>query len=152
MEADAWQWIWLVATGVFVLSEIAMPGSFFLLPFGVGAAIATILAFAEANEGWQWAAFLVGSLAALAGLRPLSRRLNEAKQPARVGANRLVGAVGVVVDDLGRDSSRLGSVRIDREDWHAEALDGSHVPAGTEIQVIEIEGTRAVVKPIDNRQ
>ena len=152
MEADAWQWIWLVATGVFVLGEIAMAGSFFLLPFGVGAAIATVLAFAGADEGWQWAAFLVASLGALAGLRPLSRRLNAAEQPARVGANRLVGAVGVVVDDLGGDPSRLGSVRIGREDWHAETRDGSHVTAGTEIEVLEIEGTRAVVKPIDNQQ
>ena len=98
MEADVWQWIWLVATGVFVLGEIAMAGSFFLLPFGVGAGIATVLAFAGADEGWQWAAFLVASLGALAGLRPLARRLNEAEQPARVGANRLVGAVGVVVE------------------------------------------------------
>ena len=152
MDPGAWQWIWLIATAFFVIGEIATPGSFFLLPFGAGSALATILAFTGAGEGWQWAAFLIASLAALAGLRPLARRLNAADQPARVGATRLIGAVGVVVEDLGGDPSRLGSVRIGREDWHAETPDGTHVAAGTQVEVIEIEGTRAVVRPVGNPQ
>ena len=152
VDPGAWQWIWLIATAFFVIGEIATPGSFFLLPFGVGSALATILAFAGAGEGWQWATFLITSLAALAGLRPLARRLNAAEQPARVGATRLIGAVGVVVEDLGGDPSRLGSVRIGREDWHAETPDGTQVVVGTQVEVIEIEGTRAVVRPVNDQQ
>ena len=69
-----------------------------------------------------------------------------------MGATRLIGAVGLVVEDLGGDPSRLGSVRIGREDWHAETPDGTHVVAGTQVEVIEIEGTRAVVRPVGNPQ
>ena len=152
MDPGSWQWIWLIATAFFVVGEIATPGSFFLLPFGVGSALATVLAFAGVGEGWQWTVFLIASLAALAGLRPLARRLNAAEQPARVGATRLIGAVGVVVEELGGDSSRLGSVRIGREDWHAETPDGTHIAAGIQVEVIEIEGTRAVVRPVNNPQ
>ena len=54
MDPEIWQWIWLAATGVFVLGELAMAGSFFLLPFGVGTAVATVLAFSNVSESLQW--------------------------------------------------------------------------------------------------
>ena len=52
MDPEAWRWIWLGAAALFVMGEIAMPGAFFLLPFGVGATAATIVAFAGASEPW----------------------------------------------------------------------------------------------------
>ena len=152
MDPSAWQWIWLIATGFFIVGEIAMPGSFFLLPFGCGTALATVFAFAGVNEGWQWAIFLGTSVISLAGLRPLARRLNKAQQPSRVGANRLIGETGVVIEDLDKDLMKMGLIRVGREEWHAETFDGSVINVGNQVEIIEIEGTRAIVKQIEKSQ
>ena len=75
MDPEAWRWIWLGAAALFVMGEIAMTGAFFLLPFGVGATAATIVAFAGASEPWSWLAFVAVSAASFAGLRPMARRM-----------------------------------------------------------------------------
>ncbi|MEC7899256.1 MAG: NfeD family protein [Actinomycetota bacterium] len=149
MDPEVWQWIWLAATGAFVLGELAMPGSFFLLPFGVGTAVATILAFFNANESLQWIAFIVVSIASLAALRPLARKLNSQEQPARVGSTRLIGEIGIVIKDLGEDLTEIGSIQIGREEWPAETLEKDHVPAGAHVRVTHIEGTRLVVEVVE---
>jgi membrane protein implicated in regulation of membrane protease activity len=45
-------------------------------------------------------------------------------------------------------ADRMGTVRLGREKWHAEATDGGGLAAGTEIEVVEIRGTRAIVRPV----
>ncbi|MBP67315.1 MAG: activity regulator of membrane protease YbbK [Acidimicrobiaceae bacterium] len=148
VEPEVWRWIWLVASATFVVGEIAMAGTFFLLPFGVGAAVATAAAFAGAAVPWQWLIFVVVSAAAFAAVRPLVKRLESGGNPIGVGASRLIGETGVVVTDLSPDPEQLGVVRIGREEWHAETTDRSHLSSGTRIEVIQIEGTRAVVRPL----
>ena len=148
MDPEIWQWIWLAATGIFILGELAMAGSFFLLPFGAGTAVATILAFSNVSEGLQWVAFVVVSVASLAGLRPLARKLNAQEQPAKVGSTRLIGEIGVVTKDLGTGLTENGSIQIGREEWPAEPKDMEHIPTGTQVKVTHIEGTRLVVEAI----
>jgi membrane protein implicated in regulation of membrane protease activity len=53
-----------------------------------------------------------------------------------------------VITDLTPDPAHLGAVRIGREEWHAETTDRSHLPSGTRVEVVQIEGTRAVVRPL----
>ena len=149
MDPEVWRWIWLVAAATFVVGEIAMTGAFFLLPFGVGATAATAIAFAGADPVWQWLAFVLVSVASFAAMRPMARRMERGGNPVGVGAGRLVGATGVVVTDLSPDPERMGTVRIGREEWHAETPDRGHLSAGTPIRVVLIEGTRAVVQPPD---
>ena len=145
MDPEVWRWIWLATAATFIIGEIAT-AAFFLLPFGVGAAAATAVAFAGANATWQWLAFVLVSVAAFAGVRPLARRMKRGGNPGGVGADRLVGETGVVVTDLSPDPEHLGTVRIGREEWHAETPDRGHLPAGTSGEVVRIEGTRAVVR------
>jgi membrane protein implicated in regulation of membrane protease activity len=148
LDPEIWQWIWLVATGMFVLGELAMAGSFFLLPFGVGTAVATVLAFSNVSESLQWVAFIVLSVASLAALRPLAKKLNAQEQPAKVGSTRLIGEIGVVTKDLGADLTENGSIQIGREEWPAETKGMEHIPAGTHVKVTHIEGTRVVVEAV----
>ena len=148
MEPEVWRWIWLVTSATFVVGEIAMAGPFFLLPFGVGAAVATVVAFAGADASWQWLTFVVVSGGSFAAVRPLARRLERGGNPIGVGAGRLVGETGVVIADLTPDPEQMGVVRIGREEWNAETPDQGHLAVGTRIEVLRIEGTRVVVKPI----
>lgn len=145
---ELWQWIWLTAALVFALGEMATAGSFFLLPFALGAAAATGLAFADGTIGWQWVTFLAVSGATFAALRPLARRLDRDydHQPG-FGADRWTGKVGTVLSEIPGGANELGLVRVDREEWRAESADTRPIAPGTTVEVVRVEGTRVVVRP-----
>ena len=147
-DPEQWRWIWMVAAVAFVIGEMASPGSFFLLPFAVGAGVATILAFADVNLALQWLVFVGLSAGAFAALRPLARRLDVGSPATGIGAKRLIGEVGTILEPLDGDDD-LGLVRIHREEWRAESVDGSAIPADTRVRVVEVRGTRVVVWPVD---
>lgn len=134
--------LWVVAAVLLAGAEIAMPG-LILLPFAIGAAGGAIAAFAGAAIGWQFAVFVATSFVAFLALRPLARRLNEIADPQGVGANRLLGESGVVLDRVGPDDP--GLVRIDREEWRADSADGAVFEVGARVRVVEVKGTRVLV-------
>jgi membrane protein implicated in regulation of membrane protease activity len=144
---EGWRWIWLVAAVVFAAGEMATPGSFFLLFFALGALVAAVLAFADVGLTVEWIAFLAVSVSSLAALRPLIRRFDAAGEDRGVGAQRLVGQTGTVLREI-PGAGELGLVRVDREEWRAESLDGSPIPPGAAVKVADIQGTRVVVSPV----
>lgn len=146
---DQWQWIWLAATVVFAIGEMSSPGTFFLAPFAVGALVAAILSFAGVAVAIGWIAFIIVSLIAFAGLRPLAHRLDAltADSQAGVGATRLVGETAIVLDAIDAGPGEVGIVRVGREEWRATSIDHSAVPAGTVVSVAEVQGTRLLVQP-----
>lgn len=123
-------------------AEIVAPG-LVLLPFGIGAVIASLTGFLGAPTVVQAIIFIVGSTAIFLALRPVARRLNQSDQDEGIGARRLVGARALVLEEIPPDDS--GMVRIDREEWRAESLDDTRLPAGTPVTVTEVRGTRVIV-------
>lgn len=148
MEPESWRWIWLAAAAVFALGELAAPGTFFLLPFAIGAAVATVLAFAGVPVAAEIAVFIIVSLVALAGFRALARRLDRTEPTDGIGSKRLIGQPAKVIEAID-GANDLGTVRIDREEWRAESGDGAAIPVGTPVKVVEIRGTRVVVFPAE---
>ena len=142
-DPEQWRWIWLVAAVGFGLGEMATPGSFFLAPFAVGAAVAAVLAFADVSVVLEWTAFVVVSVACLLALRPLARRLDRAGLTDGIGSRRLIGRRGVVLDAI--PAGDLGTVRVDREEWRAVAADGTGLASGAAVVITEVEGTKVVV-------
>jgi membrane protein implicated in regulation of membrane protease activity len=145
---EQWRWVWLVATAVFAIGEMASPGSFFLAPFAVGALVASLLAFAGVSVGVEWIVFLLVSIATLAALRPVAHRLDRNALDHGVGARRLVGSRATVLQDI-PGASELGMVRVDREQWRAQSTDGTPIAAGTVVRVADVQGTRVIVA-VDN--
>lgn len=143
-----WRWIWLAGSATFLIGELASPGTFFMLPFAIGAAVATVLAFLDVNVAVQWGAFVVVSAAAFGALVPLRRRLDVNEPQDGIGARRLMGQSAVVIRALPAGSHDAGIVRIAGEDWRAVSLDGHGVPEGTAVKVVEVRGTRLVVHPL----
>jgi membrane protein implicated in regulation of membrane protease activity len=141
---EAWRWLWLAATVTFTIGEMASPGSFFLLPFAIGALVATILAFADVSVALQWGAFVGVGLASLAALRPVARRLDREGPSDGIGSRRLIGQDGVVLEAIG-PGGELGLVRIDREEWRAESTDGEPIDPGTVVRIADVQGTRVIV-------
>jgi membrane protein implicated in regulation of membrane protease activity len=143
---EGWRWFWLATAVLLFVAEIAVAGSFFFLPFAIGAAAATVAAFLSDSVALGWAVFVGVSAAAYAGMWRLRRRLDDAP-PAQVGAGRWEGRRGVVVREIPEHD--VGSVRLDREEWRAESADGAAIPTGTHVLVTQVNGTRLLVVPLD---
>jgi len=148
-DPDVWRWIWLVGAAVFALGEMAIPTSFFLASFAVGATAAAATAFLGTILLVQWLVFLGVSAGSLLVLRPLSRRLDrETAEVANIGANRWVGKQAVVVRAIPARPGETGLVRIEREEWRAESREARAIPEQALVRVIGVEGTRLIVEPV----
>jgi membrane protein implicated in regulation of membrane protease activity len=138
---DDWV-LWLIAAVVFGVGEMATTG-FFLAPFAAGALLAALLAAVGAPAIAAWAAFLVGSVAMLAALRPVARRMTRTPARLRSGTAALIGRPGTVVERVDMDA---GCVRIDGDVWTARPyMDDEVYEPGARVQVVEIRGATALV-------
>lgn len=140
------RWGWLVAAVIFFLAEIFTAG-FVLAAFGVAAVVAALVAFLGLGIEWQLAAFVVASAVAIVYSRRFAERITG-PQAEGVGVDRVLGKRGVVLETID-PLQASGRVRIDREQWRAESIDGSVIPAGAIIEVIRVEGTRLIVRRHD---
>jgi membrane protein implicated in regulation of membrane protease activity len=141
---EAWFWVWVTLAAVLSIAEI-FTGGFFLLPFGIGAAVAAAMSYAGLAVGWQWIAFIVVSGVLVAVTRPLARRITK-ESPQGVGSSRLIGARGVVVVTID-EGAGTGMVRVGREEWRADSVDDQRIEQGTAVVVSAVEGTHLVVRP-----
>jgi membrane protein implicated in regulation of membrane protease activity len=146
---DTWQWIWTVAAVVFALGELAIPGTFFVLSFAIGAALAALVSFLGGSVLVSWIVFVGGTAAALAVLIPIGRRMNREVGDQPAGATRLTNQRAVVLREIPPGPHATGMVRVEREEWRAEHERGTAVPEGTEVVVLRVDGTRVVVRVAD---
>lgn len=144
METTTAAIIFVVLAVALSILEIFAPGLVFL-PFGLGAGIAAIAGFLGAPPVAQAIIFLVASLGFYLALKPLSRRWNLDGPSEGIGAQRLIGATGVVLEHI--EPGDTGLVRIDREEWRAEASGNQVLVVGMPIAVLDVVGTRVIVKP-----
>lgn len=149
-DPDVWRWVWLVAIGVFGVGEALIAGAFFLLPFAIGATVATIAAFAGTSVAVQWALFVGISAVAAASLVPLRRRLDRTEVPSGVGSRRLIGQEASVLQPIAAGPGETGEVRVGRENWRAESADHSAIPVGSTVVVTDVRGTAVLVRPTPN--
>lgn len=144
MESEAWLWFWVGAAVFLSVAEIFTAG-FFMLPFGIGAAAAAVMAFFEAGEIPQLLVFIVVSALSLWVLRRYVRFGDKDQHP--VGSNRYVGSRARVIETID-PSAGVGRVRMDTESWRA-STDGGRIEEGTEVRVTDVRGTRLIVEPIE---
>ena len=143
---ETWRLIWLVAAALFAIGEMSNPGTFFLLPFALGAVVAALLAFAGVGTGWEWLAFVGVSGGVFAAMRPIARRLDNDEPVEGIGARRLIGEQAVVLEEIPNNGA--GLVRVHREEWRAQAIDDGVVAVGARVRIVEMRGTQVMVHPV----
>ena len=150
IDIDAWPWIWLVVAVVFALVELTfLGGTFILLPFAASAFVASLLAFYDLPIELQWAVFVFGGALLFLLLYRWARRDLVNELPVGVGADRLVGMVGVVTTEImPDDTDRQGRVSLAGEVWGALTDVEEPLPTGTRVKVTSMRGTRVVVVPV----
>jgi membrane protein implicated in regulation of membrane protease activity len=141
---DVWI-IWLVAACVLGIGEMHQ-GGFYLAPFAVGAALATIVSLLGVDVGLSAVVFVASSGMVFGTLRPVARRHRRLPPSIRTGAAALVGRPAVVLERIANDEG-VGCVKIDGgEVWTARSYDEDEViPAGEHVEVVEIRGATALV-------
>ncbi len=148
MEIKIW-WIWMAMAAFFVIAEIFTMG-FFLLWFGIGAAVAGVLALLGLAMGWQLASFIVVSLLLFAISRSFAERFTQT-QPPGIGADRFIHKKGVVIETID-NIKNTGRVRIGKDEWRADSDTDEVIPVGKTVEVIRVEGTHLVVKILNQEE
>lgn len=141
MNIETW-WIWMALAAIFIIAEIFTAG-FFILWFGIGAAVAGVLALLGLGAGWQWGSFVVVSGVLLVISRRFAERFTK-QQPPGIGADRFIGKVGIVLEEIDNEKD-TGRVRMDKEEWRAESESGEIVPPGTRVTVTRLDGVHLIV-------
>jgi membrane protein implicated in regulation of membrane protease activity len=136
-------WIWMIIAAFFVVGEIFTAG-FFLLWFGIGAAVAAIVAALGFGPGWQLGSFVVVSGVLFVVSRRFAERFSK-KQPPGIGADRFIGKEGVVLEEID-NVKNTGRVRLKKEEWRADSETEEVIPEGARVEVIRLDGTHLVVK------
>jgi membrane protein implicated in regulation of membrane protease activity len=142
---DIFLWVWALLALIFFVAEIFTAG-FFLVCFGIGAVVAAGLAYFDVPILWQMVAFIATSLVALALLRPFAGRV-AAHVPNPGGIDRVIGKRAVVLEEI-NPLVASGRVRIEREEWRADTVDGAIIPKDALVEVVRVSGTRVIVKEI----
>jgi membrane protein implicated in regulation of membrane protease activity len=135
--------IWAIAAVLLAVGEIFTPGLFFLGPVALAAVAAALVALLGVGVAAQLVAFIIGSIATVALLRPIARRHLHMPAALRTGTAALEGTKAVV---LQRVDVNGGRVRIGGEEWSARAyMEDQVLEPGTRVEVVKIEGATALV-------
>ena len=155
VDLNVWPWVWLfIAVSFTLLEVIVLGGSFVLLPFGFSAFVAALLGFYDVAIEVQWAVFVLGGAVLWLGFYRWARSfLKENVLPPGVGADRLVGMVGVITAPVASDDpERAGRIVVAGETWGAIAIDEKPLSSGTRARIASVQGTRLIVESIDSHQ
>ncbi len=136
--------IWLIVAAVLGVAEVVTATLAFGL-IAVAALVGAGVGAAGGNVALQFGAFAVASAAGLGIARPFAMR--HVKQPPllRTGTAALVGRSAYVLDEI---TAHSGRVRIGGEEWSARPYDDTlTIPAGSTVDVLQIEGAMALVYP-----
>ena len=147
MHSAIFFWGWLILALIFFVGELLTAG-FFLVAFGIGAALAAVAALSGLDIVWQLGIFVVVSAIAVFSLRRFADSVSPSRQNAQVGIDRVLGKKAVVIESVNALNG-TGIVRVDAEEWRALPEDGMQIiPEKSIVEVLEVNGTRLVVRPL----
>lgn len=138
--------IWLIAAGVLALGELLV-ADMSLLTLSAAALITAGVSLADIPVWAEILVFGLASLATILAIRPILRkRLMQARSEHTFDHAELTGRNAVVVEAVSAEVQSGGMVRIAGELWSARsATPGDVYSQGESVQVIDIDGTTAVV-------
>lgn len=115
--------------------------------FVLGSVCAAITSIFTDSIAIQSAVFLAVSLIALVVTRPLVNKIIKKKGITSTNADRLIGKIGIVLDDI-KDAQSVGQVKVEGEIWTAKSQ-RAPIAKDIKIKVLAIEGVKLIVEPIE---
>lgn len=139
-----WQ-IWLIIAGVCLVIEIMTTG-FLVFWLAIGALVSMIVSLFTDSILIQTAVFVISSAILIFATKPFVKKFAKSKD-VKTNAFSIIGQNGIVTKEIDSINAK-GQVKIDGETWSAVGKDDMDIPKGTEVEVLEIKGVKAVVTPI----
>lgn len=140
-------WIfWLIAAGVFFIIEMATIG-FLVFWLGIGALLAMVTSFLTDSILIQVIVFVITSILLLIFTRPLVNKFVKVPKEVKTNAYSIIGKKGIVISAI-NNIEGSGQIKIDGEVWSAKSANDDDIAKDTEVEIIEIDGVKAVVKKI----
>lgn len=140
-----WQ-IWLIIAGICLIIEIMTVG-FLIFWFAIGAILAMIVSLFTNNLIIQTSVFVLSSTILIFATKPFVQKFVNKKNDMKTNVYSTVGKTGIVIKDIDSVQS-LGQVKVAGEVWSAIGLNDINIPQGTEVEIKEIKGVKAIVTPI----
>ena len=137
--------LWLIIEGLFFVGEIATVG-FLIFWFGIGALIAMIVSFFTSNIIIQTTIFVISSTILIFATKPFVKKFADVKK-TNTNVYSIIGKKALVIKTIDPIHS-VGQIKINGEVWTAESENNQVIDEGSEVEILEINGVKAIVKPI----
>lgn len=130
--------VFVVGTAIIELATADLVTIWFTLG-GIGALIATALG---AQIWLQLVIFVVISVAAILGTRPIAKKLQQ-KEIIRTNADKVIGEIAIVTKEISPND--FGEVKIDGRLWRAASNTNLKFEVGEKVVVEAISGAKVIV-------
>ena len=141
-----WQF-WLIIAGLFFVGEIFTLG-FLIFWFGIGALFAMIVSFFTTNIIIQTTVFLITSTIFILATKPLVKKFVNVKK-TNTNVFSIIGKKALVIKDIDPIHSS-GQIKLNGEVWSAETENDEIIKEGSEVEVLKINGVKAIVKLVES--
>lgn len=138
-----WQF-WIILSGICFIIEIATVG-FLVFWFGIGALIAMVVSFFTPNIALQTASFVISSTLLLFCTRRFANQFSKEEDTIQTNAFSIIGKNGIVIKEINPISGE-GQIKVESEVWSAKSSDDRKIEPGTEVEILKIDGVKAIVK------
>lgn len=138
-------WVWLIFFIITTGLE-AVTLDFVSIWMAIGSLVAFILAVIGLSPEAQVIGFTVGTFGTLFLTRPYMVKYFS-KHQVKTNALEVIGKVGVVSKKI--TPNEIGAVKIQSKEWSAIA--DKNLTVGTQVEVLEIEGVKLIVKKITKK-
>ena len=133
-----WQF-WLIVAGLFFVGEIFTLG-FLIFWFGIGALFAMIVSFFTTNIIIQTTVFLITSVKKFVDVKNTNTNVFS-----------IIGKKALVIKDIDPIHSS-GQIKLNGEVWSAETENDEIIKEGSEVEVLKINGVKAIVKLVNSEK
>jgi membrane protein implicated in regulation of membrane protease activity len=139
-------WHWLVLGLVLIVSELATPGGFYIIFFGVGALAVGVLAWLDV-AGPAWTQLLLFSFISVGSIVLFRGRLLRMFQPEKQlpSVDLLVGEIAVAEEDLAPGA--IGRVELRGTAWSARNDAPIILTRGVRCRVVRVDGLTLHIVP-----
>lgn len=136
--------LWLIALVVLILIELATMG-LTTIWFAGGALLAVIAAALGAPLVVQVVLFLVVSSVMLYFTRPLAVKYFN-RDRVKTNVESLIGKPAIIISEIDNIKG-IGQVTVGGQEWTARTSeDGMHIPVGSVVTVVAINGVKLIVE------
>ncbi len=139
-----WQ-IWLIIAGLFFIGEIITVG-FLVFWIAIAALVAMVVSFFTTNIIIQTSVFVIASAILILATKPFVKKFVDVKQ-TKTNAFSIIGQKALVIKEI--SSHSIGQIKIRGEVWSAESESDEIIAEGSEVEILQINGVKALVKSLD---